>query len=239
VQTLSTGSRVTQLPLFNPPPASPRDVDFHAISRPARAFTGDFYFTHRHDNHLWVVVGDVAGKGVQAAVVMGMIQEELEHRIETCAETECDPAVTMTRLDLFLRGFLPGNRFATVVIARIHDDGFVSIANGGHPPVLIARRDGTIETVGSTGPVIGLLPSPKWRSVELPFRHGDTLLAYTDGVIESRSNSEDEFGIPRLSSAFALASARHSAREVGDALAAIVDAHGTTHDDVTLIVARR
>jgi serine phosphatase RsbU (regulator of sigma subunit) len=241
MQTLPTGRSLSQLPLFAPGAVSPRDVDLHAVSRPAGDFTGDFYFTHRHEDTLWLVVGDVSGKGLRAAVIMGMIQEELEHHITSCAATGCDPAVMMTRLDLFLRPILPGNRFATVAIAQIRDSGSLIVANGGHCPLLIARRDSSIETIGSTGPVVGILPSARWRSVEVPFRRGDTLLAYTDGVIEAQSGSGEEFGLCALQSAFAAAAAFPSAREIGIALSAAVHGHAGARrdDDLTMIVARR
>ena len=78
---------IVQMPLFKPvgglKPAATHDV--HAISIPARAFTGDFYFLHRANDRLWFALGDVAGKGLPAAVVMAMIQEELEQRIVSCA----------------------------------------------------------------------------------------------------------------------------------------------------------
>src|SRR5688572_8500495 len=100
-----------------------------AVSRPARTFTGDFYVTHRTDERLWLALGDVAGKGLPAAIVMAMIQEELEHRIAACAETRCNPATTMGRLHEFLEPLLPSNRFATAVIATLRDDGELTIAN--------------------------------------------------------------------------------------------------------------
>ncbi|HEV8657334.1 MAG TPA: PP2C family protein-serine/threonine phosphatase [Thermoanaerobaculia bacterium] len=239
---LSAGRGVaSQIALFAAPRPSPRDVDVHAISEPARAFTGDFYFTHRHGNRLWMAIGDVAGKGVHAAVVMAMIQEELERRIVSCATADCDPATTIQRLHLFLRDLLPRNRFATAVIAQIHDDGTLIVANGGHCPLLIARSDGSIETIESTGPVVGMLPSAQWRSIEVPFGRGDTLLAYTDGVIESRSKSDDEFGLHRLRAAFAGAARRGQAREIAEELQRTIVAHAGQRrdDDLTIIVARR
>ncbi|HEX9164108.1 MAG TPA: PP2C family protein-serine/threonine phosphatase [Thermoanaerobaculia bacterium] len=242
MQTLSADRRVTQMPLFRAPAPSPRDVDVHAISRPARAYTGDFYFTHRDGERLWIAIGDVAGKGVHAAVIMGMIQEELEHRITSCARTGCDPAITITWLDLFLRNVLPNNRFASVAIAQIRDSGSVAIVNGGHCPLVIARRDGSIETIGSTGPVLGILPDAKWRSIEMPFHRGDALLAYTDGVTEARSNAGEELGLGALRAAFSNAAAkRATAREIGDDIAATVERHSGARrdDDVTIIIARR
>src|ERR1051325_5148280 len=117
-------NNVVQIPLFRPS-ALRAIADVRALSRPARTFTGDFYFTHRHGDRLWLAHGDVAGKGLRAAFLMAMIQEELEHRITACAETRCDPAVTMQRLHEFLRPLLPKNRFATGVIGSLRDDGTV------------------------------------------------------------------------------------------------------------------
>lgn len=233
---------IHQFPLFaRAPRPSKADVDVHAVSRPARAFTGDFYFTHRQGRRLWVAIGDVAGKGIEAAVVMAMIQEELESLIVTCAMTHTDPVVTMTKLDLFLRSILPSNRFATVAIAQIHDDGTLVVVNGGHCPLLMARKDGRIESIESTGPVVGLLPSPVWRSITMPFHRGDTLLAYTDGVIESRSAADEEFGIERLQKTFGEASGRRRVSEIGADLTAALAAHAgpRNDDDLTMIIARR
>ena len=233
---------IHQFPLFaRAVRPSKADVDVHAVSRPARQFTGDFYFTHRQGRRFWMAIGDVSGKGIEAAVVMAMIQEEIEHRIVSCAMAHCDPAVTMTRLDLFLRKLLPSNKFATVAIAQIHDDGSLVVANGGHCPLLIARKDGRIESIDPTGPVVGLLPSPAWRSLTIPFRRGDTLLAYTDGVIEARSADDEEFGIDRLRRAFAEASTRRRASDIGADLTAAIAAHAGARndDDLTMIIARR
>jgi len=228
MQTLSSGRGVTaQIPLFAPV-ESPRDVDVHAISRPAREYTGDFYFWERRDDTLWLVIGDVAGKGLEAAIVMAMIQEQLE---------ECVGTATMARLNLSLRDILPRNRFVTMAIAQIRDDGRLIVTNAGHCPLLIARRDGTIEAIGSTGPVVGLLPNATWTSVDVPFGRGDTLLAYTDGVIEARNAAGEEFGERRLRDAFATAS--RDVRAIASAVASAVNRYGCPDDDVTIIAARR
>ena len=89
------------------PARPPAPHNIYAISVPARTFTGDFWFTHRTDDRLWFALGDVAGKGLPAALVMAMIQEELEHRITSCARAGCDPATTMQRLHTFLKPLLP------------------------------------------------------------------------------------------------------------------------------------
>lgn len=233
---------IHQFPLFKRAPRkSPADVFLHAISRPAREFTGDFFFTHRSGRRLWLAVGDVAGKGLQAAVVMAMIQEELEQQIVACASSNVDPTSTMTRLDLLLRTLLPSNRFATALIAVINDDGWLTVVNAGHPPLLIARRGGSIESIDSTGPVVGILPSPRWHSAQTRFGRGDTLLAYTDGVIESQSDDEQEFGAERLRRAFAEAAEARTVTKVAEKITDAVAAHAGKRrdDDLTIIVARR
>ena len=238
MSTMPAGSGVReheQYRLFPRPRPSPRSVDVHAISIPAGEFTGDFYFTHRSGDLLWLAVGDVAGKGLHASVVMAMIQEELEHRITSCATSRCDPATTMQRLDTFLRPLLPSNRFATVVIAQLHDDGTLRIANAGHPPPLIARADGSIQEVGSTGPVAGILPSPNFRSVTMHLGRGESVLLYSDGVVEAH-DGVDEFGVERLTKEFASV-AKSSARVIADSVADAVRRHRS--DDITILAAKR
>jgi serine phosphatase RsbU (regulator of sigma subunit) len=225
-----------QIPLFGELKAAVLH-DVHAVSIPARAFTGDFYFTHRYADRLWFALGDVAGKGINAAVVMAMIQEELEHRITSCAVTRCDPAVTMLRLHAFLRPSLPRNRFATAVIGQLHDDGTLVIANAGHCPPLIVRADGRIEQVGSTGPVVGILRTAQWSSIEIRLEPGDTLLLYSDGLVEAQSSTGEEFGIDGIERTL------HggTASDIAEGILGAVDRHtgGVREDDLTLVVVRR
>jgi serine phosphatase RsbU (regulator of sigma subunit) len=204
-------------------------VSIEAISRPARTFTGDFYFTHRADDRLWLAHGDVAGKGLPAAIVMAMIQEELEQRIIACAETACDPARTMQRLHDFLLPLMPNNRFATAVIAHLHDDGKLTVTNGGHCPPLIVRRDGTIEEIASTGPLLGILKKAKWCSHTTYLDRGETLILYSDGVTESTRNGE-ELGVRGL---------REVVQRVGASANAIQRELDVTSDDVTLVTITR
>ena len=207
--------RVTRLP------------HIHAVSRPARTFTGDFYFAHRYDQRVWVAVGDVAGKGLPAAVVMAMIQEELEHRIASCASAECDPAQTAARLHEFLAPLLPRARFATAALGWLDDDGALTMVNAGHPPPIIVRRDGTVEEIGSTGPVLGVLPNPQWQSVKLQLDEGDALVLYSDGVSEAVVDGRElgVCGLRRL-----LAQSTSPQQLLADL---------ETADDVTMVVLRR
>ncbi|HEY6844378.1 MAG TPA: PP2C family protein-serine/threonine phosphatase [Thermoanaerobaculia bacterium] len=215
--------------LFRAPLAAHRSLDIHAISIPFGAFTGDFYKVTRAGDRVWFALGDVAGKGLSAAVVMAMIQEELER-------TTCDdPAANMMRLHTFLRPVLTRNRFATVVIGFVRDDGTVVIANGGHCPPLIARADGRIEQITSTGPVVGVLSVSQWRTFQTTLEDGEALVLYTDGVIETRSQNGDEFGVQALSDVLT----GDSAEEIAQSVIKAVDRHGKREDDLTLLVIRR
>ena len=224
---------VPQLVLFPSHRRRRAAYDVQAFSRPARAFTGDFYFTHQHDDRLWFAVGDVSGKGLNAAVLMAMIQEELERRITCCANCGCDPAATMMRLHEFLHPLLPSNKFASAVIGYASDDGHLVVANAGHPAPVIVRRDGSTDLVDSTGPVVGILPAPRWRSSIRLLGRGETLVLYSDGVIEAESPGGAQFGMEGL--------LRVAPAGNAEAIVGAVDAHtrGARGDDLTLVVVRR
>jgi len=210
--------------------------DVHAISLPARTFTGDFWFTHAAGGRLWFALGDVAGKGLPAAIVMAMIQEELEHRITSCARAGCDPATTMKRLDAFLKPLLPSNRFATAVIGWLDDDGSITIVNAGHCPPMIVRQDGSIEQIASTGPVVGIVPNARWHSTTLTLNPGELLVLYSDGVIESPSSDGNDFGVDGIVGSLPASTCPRAVAS------AIVDAatrrarSGTQYDDLSVMV---
>jgi sigma-B regulation protein RsbU (phosphoserine phosphatase) len=212
--------------------------DVHAISIPARMFTGDFWFTHRTAGRLWFALGDVAGKGLPAALVMAMIQEELERRIASCARAGCDPATTMQRLHEFLKPLLPSNRFATAVIGWLCNDGTMTIVNAGHCPPMLVRANGSIEEIDSTGPVVGIMSSSRWMSATFTLNAGDQLILYSDGVIEAASPDGAEFGVEGILRALPTSSC---ARDVASAIhdAASRHAGGVRYDDLTLLVIGR
>jgi serine phosphatase RsbU (regulator of sigma subunit) len=229
----------TQASLFTRPlPQIANPLDIHAVSLPAKTFTGDFWFTHRAGDRWWFALGDVSGKGLPAALVMAMIQEELEERIVSCARTACDPTATVQRLHEFLRPLLPRNRFATAVLGWLRDDGVLKLVNAGHCPPLILRAGGRIETIGSTGPVVGILPTAQWGFATHVLGAGDTLLLYSDGVIEAASSAGEEFGMEGIEQALAPLPKSAPARNVATAIVEAVQTHapGARQDDLTVLV---
>ena len=179
---------------------------------------------------MWLALGDVAGKGLPAAIVMAMIQEELEERIASCAETICDPAATIARLHEFLLPLMPQNRFATGVIAHLRDDGLLTYTNAGHCPPMIVRADGSVEELASTGPIMGLLPHASWRSNKVMLDDGDRLVLYSDGVIEA-TREDEELGLCGLR---AIVRKAQTSRQIMDALREYEHA-----DDTTVVVVTR
>ncbi|HEX9501084.1 MAG TPA: PP2C family protein-serine/threonine phosphatase [Thermoanaerobaculia bacterium] len=237
----ASGGVVVQMPLFSVERVVAQAAEVHAISIPARAFTGDFYFIHRATDRLWFALGDVAGKGLPAALVMAMIQEELEHRIVSCARTACDPSVTMTRLHAFLKPLIACNKFATAVIGNLHDDGTLHIANAGHCSPMIVRRSGEIESIASTGPVVGVLSSSQWTTFETTLEQGESLVLYSDGVIEGESLAGDDFGVRRLAAALKTVPRHRTPKAIAEDLLAAVDQHtgGIRADDLTILAITR
>jgi len=218
------------LPLFKP---ATHAFDVSALAIPAKSFTGDFYYVERCEEGLWFALGDVAGKGLNASVMMMMIQEELESAIDEARRGSGDPATAMWRLDRAMKGILPSNRFATAVIGRIDTNGTLVLANGGHcPPLLVHGK--TVEAIGSTGPVIGMLDHPQWTSIVRRVDNNDMLVVYTDGVTEASDAAMTEFGTERLTS---LVTSTRGAIATTRAIACAVETHAgpERQDDLTVV----
>ena len=174
--------------------STPARYETHAVSVPAGSFTGDFYsvLTAR-DAGLVFALGDVSGKGLDAAVMMAMLQEQLEHMV---AERR-DPRVAdlIAAIHEVASNELPSNKFATLVVGRFCSEGFVRMVNAGHTPPIILRAGGAIETIDSTGPVVGLIRGSAWRVHDAMLAPGDALILYSDGVTEAESPEGHELGV--------------------------------------------
>lgn len=166
--------------------------------RPATAnvdIGGDFYDVFRTQaDRWWIALGDVCGKGPEAAALTGAIRHVLR---AVTADVE-DPALALRRLNEGLLGQDWAGRFATLVVLtfRPPTDGrlVVSATNGGHPPLLLRRAGGAVETVDAHGMLVGLLPDVAYTSSRLELAAGDAILLYTDGATEARRPDGSELG---------------------------------------------
>ena len=196
---------------------------------------GDFFDFHRSRSGYWcVALGDVCGKGVEAAVLTGQVRQSLR----VASVTHDDPAEVLSVLNASM--LLAGSAsFVTVVWARLEPraDGLdVVLADGGHPPPLVLRADGTVEEVGPTGTLVGLLPDARATTVRVGLDAGDTLLLYTDGVTEARSPDGTLLGEARLRDLLSDCVGM-TGRSIGERIEQVVMEHlrGRAHDDIAVL----
>jgi serine phosphatase RsbU (regulator of sigma subunit) len=200
---------------------------------------GDFYDCFRTGEGEWaVVIGDVCGKGAEAAAVTALAR----YTARASATLHSDsPGVVLQDLNDAIRRETPNSRFCTVlyVSLALHDDGVTGcIASGGHPLPLILRADGRVETCGLPGTLLGILPDPEIRPQNVVLRPGDSMILYTDGVIEA-SPLDHRFGPEQFARVVSECHGRApiaTARHIEDA---VLDVQGgTVRDDVAVLVLR-
>ncbi|MFI1196193.1 SpoIIE family protein phosphatase [Micromonospora sp. NPDC020750] len=188
-------------------PAETAGVQWGTAYRPAQAglrIGGDFYGSHRlPDGGSVFFLGDVSGKGVEAAVFTGQLRQCLQalHRVES------HPGRLLELLnDALLETTLAHGqgRFATMVLGVVHprrDGGLtLTMSGGGHLPPLVLRTSGEVELIGLSGMLIGVVPDPRIGEVTVELAPGETCLLYSDGVTEARGGrrGDEQFGTDRL-----------------------------------------
>lgn len=155
---------------------------------------GDFYDAFAIDERQWgVVIGDVCGKGPEAAALTSLARYTIR------AFAHADPALVLRRLnaavvrdrDLIQDRFLTA-LFAVLMIGNrpvppTRSDLEVELAIAGHPAPLVRRRDGTVETVDASGPLIGVMTEVEYRAARVTISPGDSLVLYTDGLTDARA----------------------------------------------------
>jgi serine phosphatase RsbU (regulator of sigma subunit) len=200
---------------------------------------GDFYDCFPTRDGDWaVVIGDVCGKGAEAAVVTALAR----YTVRASATLHSHrPQVVLQDLNDVIRRESPRSRFCTVLYVSLsmkHDRISACVASGGHPLPLVLRADGRVETAGLPGTLLGILPDPEIRPQEIQLRPGDSLVLYTDGVIEA-SPLDDRFGPEQLARCVSECHGRAPvaiARHIEDAVVGVQG--GTVRDDVAVVVLR-
>ena len=211
-------------------------VQIAAAWQPAREVGGDYFDVIQLDkDRLGICVGDVAGKGITAALLMANLQASFR----AFATTEASPQVVCTKLNKFLCANIASGKFVTFFYAVLDADArTLTYENAGHSPGLLLRSNGTTETLQGGGAVLGALPDWTYQDYTAQLQPGDQLLLSTDGITEAENADLEEFGDERLLEA---ARARHgSALEVQRAIMKQVTAFcgGNFRDDATLLVLR-
>jgi serine phosphatase RsbU (regulator of sigma subunit) len=151
---------------------------------------GDFYDAFETDHGWLVLIGDVTGKGVEAAAMTSLVR----HGARFLAEEMCEPAQILARLDATLRQ-QPALSICSALCLRLDGDR-VSFSSAGHPLPLLITDDG-VRDVGTTGPVLGAFDNGEWPTHTLVLGDDELLLLYTDGVTDTVGR-DGRFGEQRL-----------------------------------------
>lgn len=209
-------------------------------NRPARHIGGDYFdfLDLEGGTRLGLVVGDVSGKGVPAALLVSTLHSSLRllaERIAICPEL-------FARLNEHILDSSAPNKFITLFVAELDlEQGRLSYVNAGHNPGLVLRAGGGLEQLGSGGLPLGLLPGASYRIQEIALGPGDLLCLYSDGITEAAAPDDEEFGVERL--ADLLAEGREAPIDdllsrIGEAVS-LFAAGAPQGDDQTLLLLRR
>jgi serine phosphatase RsbU (regulator of sigma subunit) len=205
-----------------------------------RHLAGDFFTVNERDGRVVLALGDICGKGLAAA----MWTSNLVGRVSFHSAMTSDPdrIVSEVNRDMCLTGEL--SPLASLFVARLDPvNGDLEYCSAGHPPAMLLRADGELELLSDGGLLLGVIPTASYSTGSVKLNSGDVLLAYSDGVIESRNGVEEEFGFARLESQLRQANSLGGSAEslLFSVLAAVQD-FAATHplvDDLSLAVVRR
>lgn len=215
-----------------------RTLEYAGLCLQARQVGGDYFdFLDLGQQRLGLVIGDVSGKGIAAALLMANLQANLR--------SQC--ALALTHPELFLRSVnrlfyenTTDNAFASLFFAEYDDQSQrLRYANCGHLSGLILRADNSCEHLSSTGTLLGLFHDWDCGISECEMRAGDLLALYTDGITEAYNDKGEEFGEESLIDLLR----QHRTQCCQSALEAVTSevrafGAGEQHDDITLIVAK-
>jgi sigma-B regulation protein RsbU (phosphoserine phosphatase) len=208
-------------------------------NRPARQVGGDYYDLRLiGEDRLSLVIGDVSGKGMPAALMVSTLHSALRL---LQGRSGLAPAF-LEDLNGHILESGAAKKFITLLVAELEPlSGRLTYLNAGHNPGLILRRGGGIEELRASGVPLGLLPGVRYESRATHVGPGDLLCIYTDGITEAESPADEEFGLPRLTACLA----EHRERPLSDLVAAIDAATSRfaaglpQRDDQTVVLLRR
>jgi serine phosphatase RsbU (regulator of sigma subunit) len=213
-------------------------LDYAGICIQARHVGGDYYdFLALGNQRLGLVIGDIAGKGIAAALLMANLQANLRSQFALARD---EPQLFLQSVNRLFFQNTTDSAYATVFFADYDDSArTLRYANCGHLCAILLRSSGEVERLHSTATVLGLFEEWHSPTVECQLAPGDLFALYTDGVTESFNESEEEFGEAR----FIAALQRSSTLPPQAILSAVIDeiklfSPHEQHDDITLIVAR-
>jgi len=232
-------AREIQLAMLPTGTYSAGDAEICGVTRPANTVGGDFYdVLPMADGRVIVTLGDVAGKGSPAALLMALLLAVLR----TLVDENLEPCALVARLNTQICRHSPGSRFITLFYAIYNPaTGALMYVNAGQNPPLLRRTDGTIERLNGTGIALGMFEGSTYEAVETVVRAGDILVLYSDGVTEAENPAGQPFeesGLDRVVAAHGL----ETPAELAPAILRAVEAHARDSrftDDLTVLILKR
>jgi phosphoserine phosphatase RsbU/P len=244
-------AREVQSQLFPKNLPSPKTLMLTGVCNPARVVSGDYYDFMRFDSSVAFAIGDVAGKGISAALLMASIQSTMRMQLTAGvpgaagnggAPPALSTAMMVSRLNKLLYANTSAEKYATFYFA-VYDEvtHTLTYTNAGHlQPILL--RKGVPELLEVTGTVVGAFPFSLYEERTIQIASGDILVAYTDGMIEPENEYGEMFGEQRLTDLLSKNVDRDSPEIIARVMEAVLQWSGDAaelSDDMTMLVARR
>ncbi len=217
-----------------------RRGDFEIASEifAVRHLPGDFFTVVDAGGSVILALGDVCGHGLAA----GMWTTHLVGLVGMHTAASPEPDLIVTGVNRHLSRMSPAAPPVSLFLARLDPaTGTLDYCSAGHPPALLLRADGQLESLSEGGPLLGVLPAASFARGRLQLRAGDVLLACSDGILESRNSSDQEFGYERLEAQLRRAPTGSADGVLFSVLGAVQDFAVASElaDDTSLVVVRR
>jgi len=221
-----------------------RTLELKGVCHPARMVSGDYYdFMALPNDSLAFAIGDVAGKGISAALLMATIQSTMRTQLSGSNGSwqHHSPACMVANLNRLLFATTAPEKYATFYFAIYNEaQHALTYTNAGHlSPMLL--RDGNMSLLEPTGTVVGAFASATYEEKTISLEHGDMLVAYTDGIVEPENAYGEMFGEDRLQELLVKYARTDSSEIIARVMEAVVQwtGEGELQDDMTMVVARR
>jgi sigma-B regulation protein RsbU (phosphoserine phosphatase) len=220
------------------PSSMPRieGFDIEAMWKPARTVSGDYFDVIPIDATLAMCIGDVAGKGMPAALLMANLQAAVKASIRDGHS----PSEICARVSNVVCSTLQSGAFVTFFLGLLDTRTMtLRYTNAGHNPPVLLRRGGEVIRLQEGGPAFArLMREASYTTREVQLERGDTVFLFTDGVTEARNPGEEEFGEERMLAALRAAKGSSNAivRELVDQVRDF--SHGVVFDDITVVCLR-
>jgi sigma-B regulation protein RsbU (phosphoserine phosphatase) len=225
-------------------PAEAVETETFAIvgfSQPARIVGGDFYDVFRlNDGRLFLALGDIAGKGLPAALLAAKAQATMRALLLQTPDAPLAQLMATTNL-LFFRHTDPGEYLTAFVGLYAPDSGTMDCINCGHCPPFLLTAQGAVSPVAGTNLILGAIEHVEFQSTTLSLAPGDTLVVFSDGVSECADSNDHQFGVESLQALLASspgANANSIIRSIIEA-ASLFRGSAAQSDDVTLLALHR